>query len=161
VAEIKEINGLESNNLKVSQILQIPIGTATPTPTLTPSPTLTPTPGPPWPAPILLAPTDGATTRGGDQPVLLTWSSVGILQADEWYVVRLRQQVPAAVQLPWAWTKATSWLVPAEYYAEDPTGPQRFRWEVVIMRRTGTAEDGTWEGENISPSSKARTFFWD
>jgi LysM repeat protein len=58
IAEIKEINNLSSDTLRVDQELRIPVGTATPTPTLTPAPTLTPTPGPPWPAPALLAPPD-------------------------------------------------------------------------------------------------------
>ena len=40
--EIKEINGLTSNNLSIGQKLQIPVGTATPIPTETPTPTLTP-----------------------------------------------------------------------------------------------------------------------
>ncbi len=159
VDEIKEASGLDSNNLRVGQELKIPVGTATPTPTLTPAPTLTPTPGPPRPAPYLLAPPDGAAFEGAETVVMLNWASVGILDADEFYVVRLRSMDPRAEQPPLVWTQATSWRVPAEVYRAG-TEPQHFRWQVSIMRQTGVADDGTWLGEDHSPSSETRTFSW-
>ena len=159
VAEIKEASGLENNNLSVGQELKIPVGTATPVPTLTPSPTMTPTPGPPRPAPMLLAPADGATFEGAETVILLDWASVGILDEDEWYVVRLRSMDPRAEQPPLEWTHATSWRVPPELY-EGGTESRGFRWEVLIMRQTGVDEDGTWLGEDQSPSSETRTFSW-
>ena len=161
IAEIREASGLEANSLRVGQELKIPVGTATPTPTLTPSPTLTPTPGPPRPAPELLAPPDGAVFQGPVTVILLNWLSVAILDEDEWYVVRLRRMGTTGTQPPLVWTKATSWRVPADLYLEGQTEPQRFRWQVSIMRQTGVAEDGTWLGENQSPSSKTRTFAWE
>lgn len=160
VAEIKEASGLESDALRVSQELKIPVGTATPTPTSTPSPTLTPTPSPPRPAPVLLAPPDGAVF-GPETVILLNWASVGILDEDEWYVVRLRRINASTVQPPLIWTKATSWRLPDDLRLEGVAGPQRFRWQVSIMRQTGVAEDGTWLGENQSPSGKTRTFTWE
>jgi LysM repeat protein len=159
VAEIKEASGLESNNLSVGQELKIPVGTATPTPTLTPTATLTPTPGPPRPAPQLLAPPDGAAFEGAGTVILLNWASVGILDGDEWYVVRLGRMDPRAEQPPLHWTKSTSWRVPEELYVAGPEA-QDFRWQVSIMRQTGVDEDGNWVGEAQSPSSETRTFSW-
>jgi len=160
IAEIRKVNDLQNDNLRVGQQLRIPVGTATPTPTLTPAPTLTPTPGPPRPAPMLLAPADGAAFDGAGTVILLNWASVGILDQDEWYVVRLRRVGSSTNQPALAWVKATSWRVPLELYVAGLAAPQRFRWEVTVMRQTGAAEDGAWLGTATSPSSAGRTFSW-
>jgi LysM repeat protein len=160
IAEIKEINGLTSNNLSIGQKLQIPVGTATPIPTFTPTPTLTPTPGPARPAPALLAPPSDTAFEGPEAAILLNWASVGILDEDEWYVVRVRRTGLVAQVLPLVWTKATSWRLPSDLYVEGLVEPQRFHWQVSIMRQTGVAEDGDWTGEQVSPSSQVRTFTW-
>jgi LysM repeat protein/predicted nucleic acid-binding Zn ribbon protein len=161
VGEIKQINDLESDNLKVGQKLRFPVGTATPTPTLTAAPTLTPTPGAAYPAPVLLSPRDGATFSGPDTAILLSWASVGILEEDEWYAVRLRRSGNVAEQLPLVWTRATSWRVPAELHVAGLNPPQQFSWQVMVMQQTGTDDDGRWTGEAISPSSGTRTFSWE
>jgi LysM repeat protein len=160
VAEIKEVNKLESDNLRVGQELRFPVGTATPTPTLTPVPTLTPSPGPPRPAPKLLTPPDGTRFEGVETPILLSWASVGLLDKDEWYVVRLRPTRAGVAHPPLVWTQATSWRVAEELHIEGLQEPLPYLWQVTIMRQTGVADDGTWIGENQSPSSDVRTFFW-
>jgi len=160
IAQIKEANGLTSDRLNVGQKLRIPIGTATPTAPPTPTSTLTPTPSPPRPAPALLTPPDGASFEGAEATIVLNWASVGILKPEEWYVVRLERLSERTKQLPLVWTRATSWRVPAELYGAGQARPLRFRWQVLVMRRTGTAEDGTWLGQVISPPGEARTFFW-
>lgn len=160
IATLREVNGLTGDRLSVGQKLRIPVGTATPVPTLSPTPTLTPTPGPPYPAPALLAPADEAEFEGPEVTILLTWASVGILDEEEWYVVRLRRSGAVAEQLPLVWTKATSWRLPAGLYVGGLDTAQRFTWQVMVMRQTGVAEDGTWTGEAASPSSGTRTFAW-
>jgi LysM repeat protein/predicted nucleic acid-binding Zn ribbon protein len=160
VAEIQKINGLQGNRLSIGQKLQIPVGTATPTPTLTPTATLTPTPGPARPAPALLGPPDGTVFEGADTVILLNWVSIGILNEDEWYVVRMRRSGVVAQQLPLVWTKATSWRLPGDLYIEGLAEPQRFFWQVSIMQQTGVDEQGIWFGEQVSPSSGSRTFSW-
>ena len=160
VADLRKANDLEGKTLRAGMELKIPVGTATPTPTLTPPPTLTPTPGPAWPAPTLLAPPDGTAFEGADTIILLNWTSVGILDEDEWYVVRARRSGAVAQQLPLVWTKTTSWRLPSEYYIEGLEEPQQFFWQVSIMRQTGVKDDGAPTGEEASPSSGTRTFFW-
>ena len=160
IATIKEVNNLSSDNLSVGQKLRFPVGTATPVPTLTPTATLTPTPGPPYPAPPLLAPAEGTEFEGPGAAILLNWASVGILDEDEWYAVRLRRSGVVAEQLPLVWTKATSWRLPAGLYVEGLAEPQRFFWQVMVMRQTGVDEDGIWQGEPASPSGQTRTFGW-
>ena len=85
---------------------------------------------------------------------------MGILAEDKWYVVRLRRTGAVAQQLPPVWTKSTAWRLPAEYYVAGLEAPQRFFWQVLIMRQTGVDEDGAWTGEQISPTGEARTFYW-
>jgi LysM repeat protein/predicted nucleic acid-binding Zn ribbon protein len=160
IAQLKEINSLTSDQLRVGQELRIPVGTATPTPTLTPIPTLTPTPGPARPAPALLGPPDETAFEGADTVILLNWASVGILGEDEWYVVRARRTGLVVQLLPLVWTKATSWRLPADLYIEGLDEPQRFYWQVSVMQQTGLAEDGTPLGEQISASGEVRTFTW-
>lgn len=160
VAEIREANNLKNDTLRVGQELRIPVGTATPTPTLTLEPTLTPTPGPPYPAPYLLSPAEGLTFEGPDSVILLSWASVGILQADEWYAVRLRRSGVIAKQPSLVWTKATSWRLTPDLYVPGLAEPQRFTWQVMIMRQNGVAEDGSWVGERISVAGESRTFYW-
>jgi LysM repeat protein len=160
VAQIKEVNNLTGDRLGVGQKLRIPIGTATPTPTLTPTSTLTPTPGPARPAPALLAPSDGTAFEGANAVILLNWASVGILGEDEWYVIRMRRSGAVAEQLPLVWTKATSWRLPPDLYEAGMAEPQLFYWQVVVMQQSGANEDGTWIGEQISPTGQVRTFSW-
>jgi hypothetical protein len=121
---------------------------------------LTPTPGPAYPAPILLSPRTDASFSGADTAILLTWASVGILDEDQWYTVRVRRSGNVAEQLPPVWTKATSWRVPANLYVAGLNPPQQFTWQVTIMQYGGQDEDGRWTGETISPSSGTRTFTW-
>ena len=160
IAEIKEINELTNNNLKVGQQLRIPVGTATPIPTETPTPTLTPTPGPARPAPALLAPPQDTAFQGPDQVIILNWASVGILAEDEWYTVRVRRSGQVAQTLPVVWTKVTSWQLPAELFIEGLVEPQRFHWQVSVMQQTGVDEEGNPVGELISPPGEVRTFTW-
>jgi hypothetical protein len=108
----------------------------------------------------LLAPPDDTAFEGPDAAILLNWASVGILDEDEWYVVRVRRTGLVAQVLPLVWTKATSWRLPSDLYVEGLVQPQRFHWQVSIMRQTGVAEDGDWTGEQVSPSSPVRTFTW-
>lgn len=160
VAQIKTVNGLKSDKLAVGQKLRIPVGTATPVPTLTPTPTATPTQAPPYRAPALLGPAEGAQFEGSNAAILLSWASVGILGKDEWYVVRLRRAGVVTEQLPLVWTKVTSWPLPPDLYASDLAEPQEFNWQVAVMLHTGASDDGAWTGQEISPRTGVRTVFW-
>jgi hypothetical protein len=115
----------------------------------------------PYPAPVLLAPANGQVFRGTGQVVVLTWASVGILAKDEWYVVSLRYEAEGIDQPPNAWTKTTSWRVPADAYpSSDDVASRLLRWDVIIKRQTHTGPDGTPEGVDMSPVSLTRSFYW-
>jgi LysM repeat protein/predicted nucleic acid-binding Zn ribbon protein len=161
VAQIKEANSLKGDKLNVGQKLHIPVGTATPTPTLTPTETLTPTPGPPYPAPALLSPPDGAAFAGTDTAIVLNWASVGILSEDEWYVLQVEAVGIRMAQPYQVWTKATSGRVPVELHRPGTSAGQELLWQVTIMRQTGMDDDGAWTGDQLSPPGEIRTFVWN
>lgn len=171
VAEIVEANGLtgEDHLLQIGQVLVIaseqptavpatPTSTAPPTLTWTPIPRPTsgqPTPTPrfPLPAPSLVGPPDGALLS--EEVVMLNWLSVGVLEDDVWYAVRLRtaeQGQPETTHE--AFTKATAWRAPGEV-EPAPATVQRYRWDVQLVRRE---EGGVIE--ELSPRSEISTFRW-
>lgn len=172
VQDIVEANDLANEEvlLQIDDVLVIPSGEPTPapitptqTPTTIPSPTprLSPTPAEPTatprfalPAPVLLGPPDNALLK--DEVALLNWVSVGVLNDDTWYVVRLRTAHSGEAETTHeAWVKANGWHVPEEL-APAPGTTQRYRWDVTVVRRTGEDETKT-----LSPRSEIRTFRWE
>lgn len=158
--------------LIVGEVLVIPLGTPTPptptptnthTPTATSTATATPWPDTPtpvvgYPAPVLLTPPDGQVVEGEDA-VLLTWASVGVLADDEWYVLRLR--APGDVEQPEeVWTRVPSWRVPADLRPAQGTVEEPFRWQVAVVRLVETLPDGSRRAEAQSPPSEMRSFYW-
>jgi len=150
-----------ANNLKpnailhIGQSLLIPQSDITPTPTPTadvpPSPT--PTPGLPFGAPSLLLPADGAVITSS-RDVLLTWTSVGTLAKDQWYVVTLQTPGSADVIAPF-WTKGSSWRVPVDFKPSGRTAGVVV-WQVQVL----TGNPGN-PGNPASPPSASRRFRWE
>ena len=107
---------------------------------------------------MLLTPPDGHVVEDKDT-VLLTWTSVGVLADDEWYVLQVR--VPGSVErVEEAWTKTTSWRMPETQRpsgdaAEDPIG-----WQVAVVRLVEASTDSPARIEARSPPSDTRTFYW-
>jgi len=162
---------LSSNNLKEDtiiqpgQVLTIPVGSLLPTATATATAQRVVAPATSvmldqgWPAPLLLGPAEGALFEG-EVPILLRWASVGVLAEDEWYVVRVwpvADDVGSAIS---AWTKATSWRVPAEARPPATASDHRLRWQVVVVRSKGMRSDGRHDAEAISPMSEVRSIVW-
>ena len=116
------------------------------------------------------------TAKGEEADIVLNWASVGILAEDEWYILRLRLMTAPIYQHPSVWTKVTSWRVPASLHPSAlrlgsgqallTAGPSAeaeshlFRWDVTVVRHTGTRPDGKPDGIAISPMSATRSFFW-
>ncbi len=153
---ILQANNLKaSDTLRVGQPLLIPLVPATPTPLptapITPLPP-TPTEIPGLDAPLLLTPGDGATIAGEDS-VLLSWTSVGVLAPEEWYVVTLKSPEKETAIATW-WTKNTSWRLPGDYRPKGSAGID-YTWRVQV--RTGGTDR---PGAATSPSSATRRFTW-
>jgi LysM repeat protein len=152
---MKANNIKPDDTLRIGQPLLIPLVPETPTPQptapLTPaSPTPTEIPG--LSAPQLLTPGDGATIAGEDS-VLLSWTSVGVLAPEEFYVVTLKSPEKETAIASW-WTKNTSWRLPADYQPKGSAGLD-YMWRVQV-RRGGQDKPG----EATSPASATRRFTW-
>jgi len=141
--------------LHIGRVLQVPLSnvTPTPTPTVNVSPSPSPTPGLPFRAPALLIPADGAVFTS-DREILLSWTSVGTLAKDQWYVVSLQTPGFPGAFAPF-WTKGSSWRVPPDFRPAGQT-PAEVIWQVQVL----TGSPGN-PGKPASPPSAPRRFRWE
>lgn len=117
----------------------------------------TPPTEPIYARPQLIAPADGSTIDR-TQPVLLRWVSVDLLAANEWYVVLLYPQSPAARRFPSIWTKTTSYRIETEF-APAAGQSAEYSWQVSVVRVKNGAGGGH-ALEPASPASELRQFTW-
>lgn len=147
-----------TDTIIANQTLVIPVGTPVASPTPTVNPNATATPVPPYAAPPLLSPPDGAVLAA-DKPVVLQWASVSLLRDDEWYALRLFQPSGGVVSVT-VYTRATAWHVPPELLLAASGGEQReFRWWVQTVREARDRH-GELIYKNAGAPSVARTFIW-
>jgi hypothetical protein len=158
VAILMEVNDLDDVTIIVNQTLIIPLGTPVPSPTPTVDPNATPTPIPPYPAPPLLSPPDGATLAGSDDPILLQWASVSVLRSDEWYELTLFQPLKGVV-LATVYSRATAWRAPSDLLTGPEAGAHEFRWWVQVVREL-RGRDGVLAYEEAGAPSQVHTFTW-
>ncbi len=154
-ARIREANDMKTGEQPTPGTnLTIPLN-PTPTPTLTPTPTSTPTPGPRYRSPDLVYPAQDARFTGADQAIILQWASIGLLNADEWYMLEVRYlgQPPIEETI---YTRVTSWRVPAEWHPDKQASERHFEWHVDVVRRD--APDGP--ATRLSPAGEKRQFEW-
>ncbi|MCS7220507.1 MAG: LysM peptidoglycan-binding domain-containing protein [Anaerolineae bacterium] len=164
IAALQAANNLgKSELIRVGDTLIIP----TPFPTVPasePSAALTVTANPTsnspyrWPAPPLLSPANGAVIASVGEP-LLRWAAVGLLDQDEWYVVRLWPADPNLPSPPTYWTKGTSWRVGSEWRPSEVRYGRRYLWQVVVLRAHGEGASRRVI-EATSPLSEIRSFTW-
>ena len=155
---LHEINDLPigDDTIFVNQTLVIPLGTPEPTTVPTVDPNATPTPIPPYPAPPLLSPPNGAIFVGGDEPIVLEWGSVSVLHDDEWYQVTLFQP-SSSVPLDRAYTRTTAWRVPLDLITTAGVG--EFRWQVQVVREA-RGRDYRLIYKEAGALGETRTFIW-
>jgi hypothetical protein len=108
---------------------QINVPALTPTPTLSPtfSGSETPTYTPTFPAPMAIFPQENANASA--RTFLLQWLSVGILDANQQYVVQIEDLTSGATHT--GVTRTTSYELPAEMIPSDGQ-PHQIRWRVSI-----------------------------
>lgn len=183
---ILQANKMQATDyLHIGQQLLVPLSSVTPVP----SPTVPPTPTPlatrpvvALRAPELLMPSaDGEVPAGSE--ALLTWTSVGLLAKDQWYVLTFETKevpqpedgvsaagvsarpapgsslqaatsTPAVKGIPPVWTKVTSWKLPPDLQVTLKSGTEVI-WRVQVF--TGSPDQ---PGKAISPPSEVRRFVW-
>ncbi|NOZ27254.1 MAG: LysM peptidoglycan-binding domain-containing protein [Chloroflexi bacterium] len=159
VRAIQRANKLgDSEIIFPGEVLLIPLPTPEQAEPAGPTPTPTPEGSYRWPAPFLLGPPDEALIASTASPVL-RWAAVGLLDEDEWYIVRIWPQDPRLPRPPAYWTKGTSWRVGAEWRPPDTSGERRYFWQVIVVRAEGEGAD-RHATEATSPMSATRSFIW-
>ncbi|GAB4510230.1 MAG: hypothetical protein OHK0046_06670 [Anaerolineae bacterium] len=134
----------------VGTCINVPFPTATPTLTLTPSGSETPTATPTLRAPGLISPPDGSRVTGN---VTLFWDSVGLLAADEFYLVQVTDTTTGAV---WpAATKNTSIMIDSSMIPTNGQ-PHVMEWRVTIGK-----QDASGAYIPTGAPGTARTFRWE
>jgi LysM repeat protein len=155
IAVLKEYNGLVSDTVRSGQKINIPLcqrlATAGPSPT--------PTLPPPYSAPSLLLPPDGAPFTGADDVVALQWASVGSLRDNEAYAVSILDVTGGEERKMVEYVTDTKLNVPSSFRPNDNM-PHIIRWWVLTVRQTGTDESGNPIWEPAGAASAQRDFIW-
>jgi LysM repeat protein/ribosomal protein L40E len=152
---IKEFNGLATDTVFLGMNLLIPLcrraATAGPSPT--------PTIPPPYPAPNLLLPPDGASFTLANNNVTLQWASIGTLRDNEAYQVVVEDVTEGQGRKIIEYVTDTKFIVPASFRPNDNV-PHVFRWWVTTVRQTSTDEQGQPVYTSAGTQSMQRVFSW-
>jgi LysM repeat protein len=152
---IREYNGLTGDVVWQGQVLNIPLCERYPTP----GPTATATLPPPYPAPNLLLPADGAAFTSANDTVTLQWASVGTLRTNEAYMVTIVDITEGMGRKVEEVVNDTKFIVPASFRPTDET-PHVIRWSIMPVRQTGTTKDGEAIWDSAGTRSQERAFSW-
>lgn len=152
---IKEENGLPGDIVYLGQALVIPLCRQF----ATPGPSPTATPPPPYAAPNLLLPANGAPFTIADDAINLQWASVGSLSENESYRVTIEDltagQGPTLIDQ----VTDTKYIVPVTIRPTDRSA-HVFSWYVEAVRITGSDENGNPIWSTAGAASTPRYFSW-
>jgi hypothetical protein len=152
---IRDENGLVGDIVFQGQKLTIPL-CRRPTPI---GPTATATVPPPYTAPALLLPADGAAFTLGDDTVTLQWASVGELRDNEAYAITVEDITEGQGRKLVEYVRETKLIVPVSFRPNDRT-PHVLRWTVTTVRQAGTNDNGDPIWESAGNISVPRDFTW-
>jgi LysM repeat protein len=152
---IREENGLSGDTVYLGQPLTIPLCRRY----ATPGPSPTATPPPPYAAPNLLLPANGAPFTISDDSIALQWASVGSLLENEAYRVTIEDitaaQGPSLVNQ----INDTKYIIPSTIRPTDGIA-HIFSWFVEVVRITGSDESGNSIWSAAGAASLPRYFSW-
>jgi hypothetical protein len=137
--------------LQIGQVLKLPAPTPTPTLSPTPSGSETSTPTPTYMPPMMVYPPQGANAAPG--VFSLQWVGVGVLQANEYYLVEVVDLTSGAASYRQV-TKNTSLLLPDSLIPTDGQ-THTFNWTVRVATPN---EQGVYR--TISGEPEIRSFQW-
>jgi LysM repeat protein len=152
---IREWNGMTSDIVYEGMPLTIPLCERLPTA----GPTPTATNPPPYQAPSLLLPADGAPFTAANDTIALQWSSVGTLRSDEYYAVTVEDVTEGEGRRLVDYVTDTKFIVPASFRPSSSV-PHVLRWTVLVVRQTGSSADGQAIFQPAGNVSNPRTFIW-
>ncbi len=151
---IKFYNGLSTDNVFLGQSLTIPLCERFATPGPTPTATLPP----PYPAPNLLLPADGAAFTLANDVVTLQWASVGTLRDNEAYQVIIEDVTTGELRIT-DYVTDTKYIVPVSFRPNDNLA-HLIRWWVATVRQNGVDEQGQPVWVSAGAASEKRGFTW-
>ncbi|PKO05661.1 MAG: hypothetical protein CVU41_11385 [Chloroflexi bacterium HGW-Chloroflexi-3] len=152
---IREWNGMTSDIVYEGMPLTIPLCERLPTA----GPTPTATNPPPFQAPSLLLPADGAPFTAANDTIALQWSSVGTLRSDEYYAVTVEDVTEGEGRRLVNYLTDTKFIVPTSFRPNSSV-PHVLRWTVLVVRQTGSSADGQAIYQPAGNVSNPRTFIW-
>lgn len=155
MAAIKEFNGLTTDNVYIGQSLVVPLCMRA----ATPGPTPTATIPPPYPAPNLLLPADGAAFTLANDVVTLQWASVGTLRDAEAYQVTIEDVTSSQSRRLQDYVTDTKYIVPTSFRPKDNVA-HVLRWWITPMRQAGTDDQGQPIWVDAGATSDKRVFSW-
>jgi len=153
---IKEFNGLTTDNVFLGQTIQIPLCERAPDPN---KPTSTATLPPPYPAPNLLLPADGAAFTLANDVVTLQWASVGVLRDNEAYQVIIEDVTSNQTRRITDYVTDTKYIVPSSFRPKDNVA-HVMRWWVIPVLQSGVNEQGQPIWIASGAASERRVFTW-
>jgi LysM repeat protein len=152
---IREENGLSGDTVYLGQPLIIPLCRKFATPGPTPTATLPP----PYAAPNLLLPPNGAPFTIADDSITLQWASVGSLQENEAYRVTIEDLTAAIGPSLVDQVADTKYIVPSTLRPTDGIA-HIFSWIVDVVRISGSDESGNPTYSSAGAPSTPRFFSW-
>jgi len=155
MAAIKDFNGLTTDNVYVGQPLLVPLCMRA----ATPGPTPTATIPPPYPAPNLLLPADGAAFTLANDVVTLQWASVGVLRDGEAYQVTVEDVTASKTRRLTDYVLDTKYILPTSFRPKDNVA-HVLRWWITPVRQAGTDEQGQPIWVSAGATSEKRVFTW-
>jgi LysM repeat protein len=155
IQAIKDFNGLSTDNVFLGQSLAVPLCMRA----ATPGPTPTATIPPPYPAPNLLLPADGAGFTLANDVVTLQWASIGTLRQNEEYQVTVEDITADQGRRIVDYVTDTKYIVAASFRPNDNLA-HVMRWWVVPVRQAGTDTSGQPIWATAGSQSEERVFTW-
>ena len=152
---IKFYNGLASDNVFLGTTIIIPLCERFATPGPTPTATLPP----PYPAPNLLLPADGAAFTLANDVVTLQWASIGTLPENERYQVTIVDVTSGQGLRLTEYVTDTKFIVPTTFRPNDNLA-HVIRWWVTTVRQNGVDDQGQPAYESAGAMSEERVFSW-
>lgn len=155
MSAIKEFNGLTTDNVFLGQNLLVPLCARA----ATPGPTPTATIPPPYPAPNLLLPADGAAFTLANDVVTLQWASVGALRDGEAYQITVEDITATETRRITDYAADTKYIVPTSFRPKDNVA-HVLRWWVTPVRQDGVDDQGQPIWVASGSISDKRVFTW-
>jgi LysM repeat protein len=152
---IKAWNSMSNDVVYEGMRMTVPLCERLPTAGPTPTATLPP----PYPAPVLLLPADGAPFTAANDTIALQWAASGNLLENEAYAVTIEDVTGGEGRKLVEYVTDTKFIVPTTFRPNDST-PHIIRWTVVTARQTATGADGQPVYEPAGAVSTPRTFIW-